>query len=222
MHVIQLSDISKIYNPNTQKEVHALRHLTANVENGKMIAIVGASGSGKSTLLRIIGCLDRPTSGAVHVLGHDLCTLSEKKRAALRSKRIGFVVQDFALLKDRTALENVMIPMYFSDMPLKQGRKAALDALEQVGLMDKVHETPNNLSGGQQQRVAIARAIASNCDLLLADEPTGALDAKTGDEIIGVFRSLQEKGCTCVIVTHNPHIAGQCDAVITIADGELV
>ncbi|MCL2866292.1 MAG: ABC transporter ATP-binding protein [Clostridia bacterium] len=222
MFAVTLSAVEKVYCPNTPKKVNALKNLSLQIKRGQMAAVMGASGSGKSTLLRIIGCLDRPTSGAVHVLGYDTGALSEKKRASLRSKDIGFVLQDFGLIANRSALENVMIPMYFSNISLRQGKKDALDALIRVGLSDKITEVPANLSGGQQQRVAIARAIASRCDLLLADEPTGALDIKTGDEIMEIFKTLKQGGCTCVIVTHNPRIAEQCDVTFNISDGELV
>jgi putative ABC transport system ATP-binding protein len=221
MYAIELSDISKVYKPHTPGEVCALLNVSLQVKQGQMVAIMGPSGSGKSTLLRIIGCLDRPTRGMVTVLGYDIGTVSEKKRASLRSKAIGFVLQDFGLLKNRSVLENIMLPMYFSSTPLKQGKKDALEALEKLGIADKAHEVPDNLSGGQQQRVAIARAIANHCELLLADEPTGALDIKTGNDIMEIFRSLQTVGRTCIVVTHNPQIARQCDRTIRLQDGVL-
>jgi putative ABC transport system ATP-binding protein len=217
--MIEIEDLTKIYTLG-DAEVRALNGVSLNIQDGEMTSIMGPSGSGKSTLMAILGCLDSPTSGAYRLDGLAVEKLSDNQLADVRSHKIGFVFQQFNLLPRTSALENVMLPLLYSRGNNKTARAKA--ALEKVGLAERMHHHPNQLSGGQQQRVAIARALVNDPAILLADEPTGALDTKTGDEIIGLFQTLhREIGQTVVFVTHDPFIARHTGRVIRLVDGKV-
>jgi putative ABC transport system ATP-binding protein len=219
--VIELTDIRKVYAEGTPAEVVALRGVSLRLDHGEFVAIMGPSGSGKSTLMNIIGCLDQPTSGRYLCDGVDVADLDATGRARLRLRKIGFVFQGFHLLSRQTALENVMLPMAYAGIPRHERRPRAEKALAEVGLADRAGHRPAELSGGQQQRVAIARALINAPPILLADEPTGALDTRTGDEIMALFRRLQAEGHTIVLITHEQHIADFADRILVMRDGEL-
>jgi putative ABC transport system ATP-binding protein len=216
--VIQAEGLTKVYQMG-EVQVHALRGLSMRVARGEVIAIMGPSGSGKSTLMNIIGCLDRPTSGEYILDGERVSNLKDDQLASIRNRKVGFVFQSFNLLPRATALMNVELPLRYAGMRSKR-KEQALAALEAVGLADRVAHRPNELSGGQQQRVAIARALVNNPAILLADEPTGNLDSKSGVEIMNLLLSLnRERGTTLIIVTHDPEIAAQTQRIIHIRDG---
>jgi len=217
--MIQLENMTKVYRMG-KVDVHALRGLTLSIEEGEMVAIIGASGSGKSTLLNIIGCLDRPTSGRYFLDGTDVSRLSDNRLAEMRSKKFGFVFQEFNLLPRASALSNVELPLIYSGS--YQKRKLAMGALERVGLAARARHKPTELSGGEQQRVAIARALVNNPALILADEPTGELDSASSAEILSIFRQLNQEGITIAIVTHEKDIASQCQRIVRLHDGEIV
>ncbi len=219
--MIVLKDVWKIYELGKIKVI-ALRNIHLKINRGDYISIMGPSGSGKSTLLNIIGCLDKPTKGDVFYDNINVSRLNEKELTRIRRERIGFVFQQFYLIPRLTALENVMLPMWFKGVEFKERRKRALELLEMVGLRDKIHHRPNELSGGEQQRVAIARALANDPDIILADEPTGNLDTKTGMEIIKIFEELNKMGKTILIVTHNPEIGKRARRRIYLKDGKIV
>lgn len=218
--ILQLADVCKDYYQG-REPVHALKHVSLQVEKGDYIAIMGPSGSGKTTLMNIIGCLDVPTSGRYVLNGEDLKDLSDDSLAEIRNKYIGFVFQSFYLLPKMDALDNVALPLLYAGVPLKERRARAAEALKTVGLEDRIHFMPNQLSGGQCQRVAIARAVVSKPALLLADEPTGALDTKAGNQIMDIFRSLSNEGMTILMITHEPSIAACADKTYHILDGCL-
>ena len=220
MAILQLTDICKDYQQG-KEPVRVLKNINLTVEKGDYLAIMGPSGSGKTTLMNIIGCLDVPTSGSYTLEGRDLKDLSDDDLAEVRNKHIGFVFQSFHLLPNMDALDNVALPLLYADVPLKERRERAEEALKAVGLGERIHFLPNQLSGGQCQRVAIARAIVGNPDLLLADEPTGALDTKAGNQIMEIFRGLSQKGMTIIMITHEPSIAACADKTYRILDGEL-
>ncbi len=218
--VIQIDDIKKIYRMG-EVEVPALNGISFRIEKGEMVAITGPSGSGKSTLMNIIGCLDTPSSGTYILDGVDVSKLNDDEQAMIRNKKIGFVCQTFNLLARTPALDQVELPMVYAGAPDR--RQRALAALESVGLADRVHHRPTELSGGQQQRVAIARALVNNPSIILADEPTGNLDSKSGAEIMNIFKTLnRDKGLTVILVTHDPNIAAQAQRTIRVRDGLLV
>jgi putative ABC transport system ATP-binding protein len=218
--VIQIENVKKIYKMG-EVEVPALNGVSFEVKAGEMVAITGPSGSGKSTLMNIIGCLDTPTSGTYILDGVDVSKLSDDAQADIRNKKIGFVFQTFNLLPRTRALDNVELPMVYAGA--QDRRQRALAALESVGLKERVHHRPNELSGGQQQRVAIARALVNNPSIILADEPTGNLDSKSGAEIIGIFKTLnRERGMTVILVTHDVNIAAQAERIIHVRDGLIV
>jgi putative ABC transport system ATP-binding protein len=219
MIVIGLDCVHKIYDTGLVK-VPALRGVSLTVLEGEFLAIMGASGSGKSTLMNIIGCLDHPTSGIYRFSGKDINNLSRKELAQIRNRQLGFVFQGFNLLKRHTAVENVELPLLYAGLSARRRRQKALEMLQLVHLEDRARHLPTQLSGGQQQRVAIARALVNEPHVLLADEPTGNLDSKTGAEILGVFERLNRTlGQTIVMVTHDPAIAAHADRQVTVRDG---
>ena len=219
--LIQLSDIRRTYKVGGE-EVHALRGVSLNIHRGEWVAIVGQSGSGKSTLMNVLGCLDTPTSGTYRINGKDVAGLTDDQQADIRNQEIGFVFQTFMLLPRETALANVELPLVYRGLSGRKRRKMAIEALEKVGLADRMKHRPNELSGGQRQRVAVARALVGNPSLLLADEPTGNLDSATGEEIIRLFQELHGAGNTILLVTHEPKLAARCPRAVRIADGLIV
>lgn len=218
--IIRLEEISKVYGSGNTT-VHALKDISLTIEKGESCAIMGASGSGKSTLMNLIGCLDRPTSGRYYLDNVDVSGLPETELAAIRNRKIGFVFQQFHLLPQMTALENVILPMVYAGIPPQERSDRATVALEKVGLGNRLQSKPNQLSGGQQQRVAIARAIVNNPLLLLADEPTGALDSQTTQEVLAIFQELNDTGLTLVMVTHESEVARHCQRIIWFRDGQI-
>ena len=220
--MIKINNLYKTYNYKKSGEFEALHNISLEIEENSLCAIVGKSGSGKSTLLHILGCIDSFEKGSYKFNGSEISKLSEKKRASFRSENVGIVLQDFSLIETYSVIENVMIPFYFSAKKQNNMRKKALSALESVGMGELSDKSVNKLSGGQKQRVAIARAIANNPPLILADEPTGALDSSTSDEIIKLFHELHKTGKTVIIVTHDIEIANQCERIIEISDGKII
>jgi putative ABC transport system ATP-binding protein len=220
--MIQAEDLSKVYQMG-DNEVRALDGASFTIEKGEMVAIMGPSGSGKSTLMSIIGCLDAPTGGKYLLDGVAVENLDETKLADIRGRKIGFVFQQFNLLARTSALENVMLPLTYAGFAGREREDRARKALERVGLGERTHHAPNELSGGQQQRVAIARALVNEPAILLADEPTGALDSKTGVEIMELFQSLhRENGQTVILVTHDSYVARHTNRIIKLSDGKIV
>ena len=220
--MIELENVSKIYKMG-QTKVHALDGINLHIEAGEMAAVMGPSGSGKSTLMAILGCLDIPTEGVYRLEGEPVEKLNENQLAQVRSRKVGFVFQQFNLLPRTSALENVMLPLLYDGVHGKARTEKAKAALETVGLADRMNHRPNQLSGGEQQRVAIARALVNDPTILLADEPTGNLDTKTGEEIIGLFQKLhEEKGQTVVYVTHDVFIARHTQRIIRLVDGKII
>ena len=214
--MIELTDLEKTYRVGTEL-IRALRGVSLTIAENEYVAVMGPSGSGKSTLMNILGCLDIPTGGTYRLAGQDVSKLSQSRLARIRGRQIGFVFQSFELLPRTTALKNVQLPLMYAQVPHQ--RKRAMAALERVSLTDRAKHRPNQLSGGQKQRVAIARALAQEPDIILADEPTGNLDSRTGDEIMEVFDSLHAEGQTIIIVTHEEYIAARCRRVIRLMDG---
>ena len=218
MSLIKVKNLEKQYQIGTQK-VAALKGINFEINKGEFISIMGPSGSGKTTLMNIIGCLDTPTSGEYFLDNEMVAKFDDSRLAEIRNKKIGFVFQSFNLLSRNIALNNVMLPLSYAGFSKTEAKKKALDALEMVGLQDRVDHKPSELSGGQQQRVAIARALVNNPNIVFADEPTGNLDTKTGDEIMSLFKSLNDSGQTIIIITHEKFISDQTKRVITIRDG---
>ena len=218
MSLIRLEKISRRYQMGTET-VHALREVSLEIARGEYVAIMGPSGSGKSTMMNLIGCLDSPTSGRYDLNGTDVSQMDDNQLAEVRNREIGFVFQTFNLLPRSNALHNVELPLIYSGMSAGLRRQTALDSLTQVGLADRIHHRPNELSGGQRQRVAVARALVNKPSILLADEPTGNLDSKTGQEIMALFDELWRKGNTIILVTHEEDIARHARRIVRIRDG---
>ncbi len=219
--MIDLQHVTKIYGQGDVR-VTALEDVSLHVERGEMVAIMGPSGSGKSTLMNLIGCLDRPTTGKYVLAGRDVSTLNDNQLARVRNREIGFVFQTFNLLPRLNALQNVELPLVYRREPRAARVRKAMAALEMVGLGERMHHHPNQLSGGQQQRVAIARALVGEPSILLADEPTGNLDSRAGEEIMAIFQELNQQGITLVLVTHDERVARHCRRIIRVLDGRLV
>jgi len=218
--LIRIERLNKIYRMGGET-LKALDDVSLTVREGDFLAIIGPSGSGKSTLMNVIGCLDTASSGDYWLDGEEVSRLRENKLADIRNRKIGFIFQNFNLLSKLTAIENVELPLIYRGVSAKERRKLATEALAKVGLEDRIHHRPVELSGGQQQRVAIARALAGNPPMLLADEPTGALDTKTGIEVMGFIRELNSLGHTIVLITHDPAVSRQAKRVVRIKDGQL-
>jgi len=219
--MLDVKDLRKVYK-SSKIEVEALREVNFSVDNQEFVAIMGSSGSGKSTLMNILGCLDSVTEGTYIIDGENVAGLNQKKLAAIRNKKIGFVFQSFNLLPKLSALQNVELPMIYGGSSKAKRREAALEALDKVGLTDRAKHKPNELSGGQRQRVAIARALVNTPSIILADEPTGNLDSKSSDEIMEIFKGLNRDGATIIMVTHEPDIAQRAKRVITFKDGCII
>jgi putative ABC transport system ATP-binding protein len=220
MALIETRDLWKTYVMG-EEEIHALRGVSVEIESGEYVAIMGPSGSGKSTLMNLVGCLDTPTKGSYLLNGKEVAAMNDDELARIRNEEIGFVFQTFNLLPRATALHNVELPLIYAGMPSKDRQERAKQALEKVELMSRATHRPNELSGGQRQRVAIARALVNNPSILLADEPTGNLDSKTGNEIMGVFERLHAAGNTIILVTHEADIAAYAHRVVSIRDGQV-
>ena len=219
--LIRLENIYKIYQSG-EDEIHALDGINLHIEKGELTAIVGQSGSGKSTAMNIIGCLDVPTSGQYYLLGKDVSHLSEDELADIRNKTLGFIFQQYNLIPKLNLLENVELPLVYRGVPKEKREKMARESLERVGLSGREKYYPSQLSGGQQQRVSIARALAGEPSVILADEPTGALDSKTGREVLEFLKKLHSEGNTVVIITHDNSIAEQCKRIVRIQDGKII
>ena len=218
--MIQISNMCKIYEMG-ENSIYALNNVSLHIYKHEFVAIVGPSGSGKSTLMNMLGCLDVPTTGNYVLDGHEVSKLNDSQLAEIRNKKIGFIFQGFNLLKTLTAIENVELPLIYQGIGHKERHRRSVEALELVGLGDRIHHTPNELSGGQQQRVAIARALVSDPPLILADEPTGNLDTKSGTEIMRTLHELHKKGNTIVLITHDNNVAAQAQRIIKIQDGMI-
>jgi len=219
--IIKVENVKKIYRMG-DNEVRALDGVSLVVEEGEFLIVMGPSGSGKTTLLHLMGCLDKPTEGEIYIASTPVSKLNDSQLAKIRNKMVGFVFQQFNLLPRLTALENVELPMIYAGVPKSARRKKAKELLELVGLGDRLHHRPTQLSGGQMQRVAIARALANDPMVLLADEPTGNLDSKSGEEILKIFSELNERGQTIIIVTHDPEVAKHADRIVRMRDGKIV
>ena len=220
-HLIELKDVYKIY-PMGDETVHALDGVSLSIDQGEFVAIVGSSGSGKSTAMNIIGCLDVPTSGSYHLGGVDVSTMDDNQQAEIRNKMLGFIFQQYNLIPKLSVLENVELPLLYAGVPAEERRNRAIHSLERVGLADKRKHLPSQLSGGQQQRVSIARALAGSPSVILADEPTGALDSRTGREVLGFLKKLNREGDTVVLITHDNSIAVRADRIIRLQDGRII
>ena len=220
-HLIELKDVYKIY-PMGDETVHALDGVSLSIDQGEFVAIVGSSGSGKSTAMNIIGCLDVPTSGSYHLGGVDVSTMDDDQQAEIRNKMLGFIFQQYNLIPKLSVLENVELPLLYAGVPAEERRNRAIHSLERGGLADKRKHLPSQLSGGQQQRVSIARALAGSPSVILADEPTGARDSRTGREVLGFLKKLNREGDTVVLITHDNSIAVRADRIIRLQDGRII
>ncbi|MEG0296910.1 MAG: ABC transporter ATP-binding protein [Clostridium sp.] len=220
MSLINLSKIVKIYGEG-EAETAALKNIDLKIDKGELVAIMGPSGSGKSTLLNILGCLDIPTKGTYELDGQDISKLSSSELAIIRNKKLGFIFQNFNLLYDYNLIDNVSLPLNYSK-DKRNMKSKAIKGLEEVGLKDHVDKTPDKLSGGQKQRVAIARALITEPDIILADEPTGALDKETGENILEILKEINKKGRTVIIITHDINIANKCNRIINLLDGKIL
>ncbi len=221
MNVIELVKVNKVYDMGAEVQVNALKDISLSIARGEYVAIMGPSGSGKTTLMNILGCLDTPTSGLYQFDGVNVSDMDDNELAKIRNQGIGFVFQTFNLIPRSDALHNVELPLIYSGVPVSERKERAKKTLEMVGLGERIHHKPNELSGGQRQRVAIARALINNPSIILADEPTGNLDSKTGDEIMIFLEELHDKGNTIILVTHEEYIAEHARRIIRIRDGEI-
>ncbi|NQF14632.1 ABC transporter ATP-binding protein [Brevibacillus sp. HB1.3] len=219
--VIQIEELRKQYVIGDQ-EIYALRGVSLSIEEGDFVAIMGPSGSGKSSMMNVIGCLDKPTSGEFFLDGYPVSLAQDDELAVIRNQKIGFVFQNFNLLPRTTAVENVELPLLYGGAPARERREKAIRALTSVGLAERLNNKPNELSGGQQQRVSIARALVNDPVILLADEPTGALDTRTSEEIMGIFQKLNDAGKTVILVTHEPDIAEYAKRIVRFRDGQII
>ena len=220
--LIELKDVYKIYGEGLESEVRALDGVSLTIDKGEFVAIVGQSGSGKSTMMNVLGCLDIPTRGDYHLNGVDVRELTDRELSAIRNKEIGFIFQQYNLIQNLTVLENVELPLIYQGVNMDDRREMALEALERVGLAGRVKHKPTEMSGGQQQRVAIARAIATHPPIIMADEPTGALDSRTGLEVLGFLQQLNKEGATVILITHDNSIAATARRVVRLTDGKIV
>ena len=220
--LIDIKDLYKIYNEGQESEVRALDGVSLQIDNGEFVAIVGASGSGKSTLMNVLGCLDVPTYGQYFLDGTDVTSLSDKQLARIRNREIGFIFQGYNLLQELDALDNVILPLIYRGTPLWDRADIAMAALARVGMDGRAHHRPSQMSGGQQQRVAIARAIATHPPIIMADEPTGALDSRTGKHVLEILHGLHDDGSTVILITHDNGIAATAERIVRISDGAIV
>ena len=222
MSLIEIKDVYKIYNEGLENQVNALDGVSLEIARGEFVAIIGTSGSGKSTMMNILGCLDVPTRGEYLLDGQPVREKTERELSDLRSRRISFIFQGYNLIPSLKVWENVALPMTYQKIPLEERRRRALEALEEVEIASKAESKPSQLSGGQQQRVAIARALATRSPILMADEPTGALDSKTGAQVLGLMRRINAQGTTVILITHDNGIAAKADRTIRVMDGKIV
>ena len=220
--LIDIKDLYKIYNEGQESEVRALDGVSLQIDNGEFVAIVGASGSGKSTLMNVLGCLDVPTYGQYCLDGTDVTSLSDKQLARIRNQEIGFIFQGYNLLQELDALDNVILPLIYRGTPIWDRADIAMAALARVGMDGRAHHHPSQMSGGQQQRVAIARAIATHPPIIMADEPTGALDSKTGRHVLEILQQLYREGTTILLITHDDSIAATAPRVVRLSDGKII
>ena len=220
--LIEIKNIYKIYTEGKESEVRALDGVTLSIDRGEFVAIIGASGSGKSTLMNILGCLDIPTYGDYHLDGTDITELTDKQLAHIRNKQIGFIFQGYNLIPALNARENVELPLIYQGLGMDQRYDRAMEALARVGMEDRADHRPAEMSGGQQQRVAIARAIATHPPVIMADEPTGALDSKTGRHVLEILHTLHEEGSTVILITHDNGIAATAERIVRLSDGHIV
>ncbi len=221
MVIIETKKLEKKYNKGTPAEVHALKNINLQVNKGELLGIIGVSGSGKSTLLHILGCIDTVTVGKYYLNGEEIAKKSDRELARIRNQKVGFVLQEYGLLLNKTAIENVSLPLLFGDTRFKKIKEKCLEILDELGIKELGERQVNQLSGGQKQRVAIARALVNNPDIILADEPSGALDTDTAEEIMEVLVELNEKGKTIIAVTHDPVVVSYCKRILSLKDGRL-
>ena len=220
--LIELRDVYKIYGEGLESEVRALDGVSLDIEKGEFVAVVGQSGSGKSTMMNVLGCLDIPTRGTYRLDGVDVRELSDKELSRIRNKQIGFIFQQYNLIQNLTVLENVELPLIYQGIDPIDRRELVIQALTRVGLADRAQHKPTQMSGGQQQRVAIARAISTHPPIIMADEPTGALDSRTGHEVLGFLQQLNKEGSTVILITHDNGIAATARRIVRIADGKII
>ena len=220
--LIDIRNLYKIYNEGRESEVRALDGVSLQIDKGEFVAIVGQSGSGKSTMMNVLGCLDIPTYGEYHLDGTDIGSLSDKQLARIRNREIGFIFQGYNLIQELDALENVTLPLIYRGVSVFDREDMAMAALAKVGMDDRAHHRPSEMSGGQQQRVAIARAIATSPPIIMADEPTGALDSKTGKHVLEILRDLYRSGTTVLLITHDDGIAATAKRVVRLSDGKII
>ena len=220
--LVKLKDVYKIYSEGLESEVRALDGVSLEIERGEFVAVVGQSGSGKSTMMNVLGCLDIPTHGEYYLDGTDVRELSDKELSRIRNKQIGFIFQQYNLIQNLNVLENVELPLIYQGINADDRREMALEALERVGLRSRIKHRPSEMSGGQQQRVAIARAISTHPPIIMADEPTGALDSHTGKEVLGFLQQLNKEGSTVILITHDNGIAATARRCVRLADGKIV